>query len=165
MFKTMTKLAIIMYFEPDIQAEVVFCCLCQKKCVYSEIIDLCMVNDNIESRFIKISNDVISLVIGLMYRPPNSNIIQFTENWNDILGQVPHMPCYVMGDYNIGFLKHCLHPPTEHFLEGMYSNSLLPMIFKPTRETATTASFIDNVFTNKYSINDDIELNNDSARP
>ena len=123
-----------------------------------------MVNDNIESRFIKISNDVISLVIGLMYRPSNSNIVQCTENWNDIIGQVPHMPCYVMADYNSGFLKHGLHPPTEHFLEGMYSNSFLPMILKPTRETATTASFIDNVFTYKYSINDDV-LNNDSARP
>ena len=38
----------------------------------------------------------------------------------------------------------------------MYSNSLLPMILKPTRETVTTATLIDNIFTNKYHINDNI---------
>ena len=37
----------------------------------------------------------------------------------------------------------------------MYSNSLLPMILKPTRETVTTATLID-IFTNKYNINDNI---------
>ena len=44
----------------------------------------------------------------------------------------------------------------EKFLEAMYSNSLLPMILKPTRETVTTATLIDNIFTNKYNINDNI---------
>ena len=70
--------------------------------------------------------------------------------------QVSHMPCYIMGDYNIDLLKHELHQPTEKFLEAMYSNSLLPMILKPTRETVTTATLIDNIFTNKYHINDNI---------
>ena len=66
------------------------------------------------------------------------------------------MPCYIMGDYNIDLLKHELHQPTEKFLEAMYSNSLLPMILKPTRETVTTATLIDNIYTNKYHINDKI---------
>ena len=30
------------------------------------------------------------------------------------------------------------------------------MIFIPTRETETTATLIDNIFTNKYNINDNI---------
>ena len=30
------------------------------------------------------------------------------------------------------------------------------MILKPTRETETTATLIDNIFTNKYNINDNI---------
>ena len=152
----MALVAIITYFEADIQAEVVlFLCLCQKS-VYSEMTDLCMVNDYIESLFIKISNDTMPLVIGLVYCPPNSNIVQFAEKLNDILGLVSHMPCYIMSDYNVDLLKHDLHPLTDNFLEAMYSNSLLPTILKPTRETATIATLIDNVFTNKYSINDNI---------
>ena len=38
----------------------------------------------------------------------------------------------------------------------MYSNSLLHMILKPTRETVNTATLIDNIYTNKYHINDNI---------
>ena len=127
-----------------------------EKFVYSEMTDYCMVNDYIESLFVKISNNGMVFVIGLVYRPPNSNVVQFTETLNDILTQVSHMPCYIMGDYNIDLLKHELHQPTEKVLEAMYSNSLLPMILKPTRETVTTATIIDNIFTNKYNINDNI---------
>ena len=127
-----------------------------EKCVYSEMTDYCMVNDYIESLFVKITNNGVVFVIGLIYRPPNSNIVQFTETLNNILGEVSHMTCYIMGDYNIDLLKHELHPPTEKFLEAMYSNSLLPMILKPTRETETTATLIDNIFTNKYNVNDNI---------
>ena len=98
----------------------------------------------------------MAFVIGVVYRPPNSNVVQFNETLNDILAQVSHTPSYVMGDYNIDLLKHELHQPTERFLEAMYSNSLLPMILKPTRETLTTATLIYNIFTNKYHINDNI---------
>ena len=127
-----------------------------EKNVYSEMSDYCMVNDYIESLFVKITNNGMAFVIGVVYRPPNSNVVQFNETLNDILAQVSHMPCYIMGDYNIDLLKHELHQPTEKFLEAMYSNSLLPMILKPTRETVTTATLIDNIFTNKYHINDNI---------
>ena len=38
----------------------------------------------------------------------------------------------------------------------MYSNSLIPMILKPTREAETITTPIDNIYTNKYNINDNI---------
>ena len=62
------------------------------------------------------------------------------------------MSCYIIGDYNIDLLKHGSHSQTEQFLDIMYSNSLIPMIYKPTRETSSTATLIDNIFTNSYSI-------------
>ena len=98
----------------------------------------------------------MSYVIGLVYRPPNSTLIKFIEILNGILAEISHMPCYIMGDYNVDLLKHEHHPPTERFLDTMYSNSILPIIFKPTRETETTATLIDNIFTNKYNVNDNI---------
>ena len=76
-----------------------------EKTVFSEMTDLCMVNDYTESLFIKISNDAMPLVIGLIDRPPNSNIVQLTKNLNDTFVQVSHMPCYVIGDCNVDFLK------------------------------------------------------------
>ena len=60
--------------------------------------DYCIVNDNIESLFVKMNNNGMVFVIGLVYRPPNSNVVQFTETLNDILAQVSHIPCYIMGD-------------------------------------------------------------------
>ena len=36
----------------------------------------------------------------------------------------------------------------------MHSNSLIPLIYKPTRETKTTVTLIDNIFTNNYNVND-----------
>ena len=38
----------------------------------------------------------------------------------------------------------------------MYSNSMLPLIYKPTRETDSTATLIDNLFTNNYDVNDQL---------
>ena len=91
-----------------------------EKIVYSEMADYCMVNDYTEFLSVKISNKGMVFVIGLVYRPPNSNVVQFTETLNDILTHVSHMPCYIIGDYNIDLLKHELHQPTETFLEAMY---------------------------------------------
>ena len=38
----------------------------------------------------------------------------------------------------------------------MYSNSLIPLIYTPTRETDTTATLIGNIFTNNYDVNDQL---------
>ena len=57
-----------------------------------------------------------------------------------------------MGDFNLDLLKHELHLPTEKFLDIMYDNSYLSMINRPTRVTR----LIDNIFTNDFSINDDL---------
>ena len=32
-----------------------------------------------------------------------------------VLSQISHLPCYIMGDYNLDLLKHECHNPTEHF--------------------------------------------------
>ena len=53
-----------------------------------------------------------------------------------------------MGDFNIDLLKYDSHPPTSEFLEINLAQSILPTINKPTRVTASTASLIDNFFTN-----------------
>ena len=53
----------------------------------------------------------------------------FNEKLNDILSQVSHMSCNIIGDYNIDLLKHGSHSQTEQFLDIMYSNYLIPMIY------------------------------------
>ena len=94
-------------------------------------------------------------VIGVIYSPPTSNISMFNEKVNDILSQVSHMPCYIIGDYNIDLLKHDNHLQTEQFLDIMHSDSFIPMIYKPTIErSTTTTTLIDYIFTNSYCVDD-----------
>ena len=91
-----------------------------------------------------------------VYRPPNSDTEQFTETLNDILSQISNLPCYIMGDYKLDLLKNECHNPTEHFFNTMYPNFLIPLIYKPTRKTDSTAILIDNIFTNYYDVNDQL---------
>ena len=59
---------------------------------------------------------------------------------------------YIMGDFNIDLLKVDDHRPTHDYLELIFSYSLLPTIYKPTRITETTATIIDNILTNDENV-------------
>ena len=56
--------------------------------------------------------------------------------------------CYLLGDFNIYLLKHEKCEYSARFLNQMMSSMFLPTILKPTRITRTTATLIDNIFTN-----------------
>ena len=50
--------------------------------------------------------------------------------------------CYLIGDFNINLLNHDSHGLTGDFYDLMTSNSFLPLISRPTRITATSATLI-----------------------
>ena len=68
-------------------------------------------------------NDV---VIGVIYRPPDTDINSLVAIITDILSVIKaeRKTCYILGDY------------------------FTPLITKPTRVTSNTATLIDNIFTN-----------------
>ena len=41
-----------------------------------------------------------------------------------------------------------MHKPTSNFLKGFYAGGFFPIVSLPTRLTDTTATFIDNIWTN-----------------
>ena len=56
----------------------------------------------------------------------------------------------LLGDFN-GDLLECDHDnEIENFLDATYFKLLLPNISSPTRITSTSATMIDNIFTNDY---------------
>ena len=59
---------------------------------------------------------------------------------------------YLMGDFNINILNSQSHQPTNEFINLMLSNSMYPLISKPTRITSSTATLIDNIFTNNLEL-------------
>src|SRR6218665_810180 len=56
----------------------------------------------------------------------------------------------LLGDFNLDLLKHSTHPQTNNFLDVLISHHFLPAILQPTRVTTSSATLIDNIFTNVW---------------
>ena len=61
---------------------------------------------------------------------------------------------YICGDFNFDLLKIDTDYFTQHFFNLLCSYGLLPLILQPTRVTESSATIIDNIFSN--NIQDDI---------
>jgi endonuclease/exonuclease/phosphatase family metal-dependent hydrolase len=66
---------------------------------------------------------------------------------------------YLMGDFNIDLLKSEYCDYAGQFTEQLFTSSYYPIITKPTRITADTATLIDNIFTNNIENYIDSSLN------
>ena len=119
--------------------------------------DLEIFNEYIESIFIEIEKTVfgmeMNVVIWVIYRPPNTDINTFNDQFATVMENVKQEKkiCYLMGDYNINLLNVELHGPTSDFNDIMYSNGFIPLITRPTRVTESTATLINNTFTNRLN--------------
>ena len=111
-----------------------------------------------ESLFIEVDNNVFqtssSIIIGIVYRMPDSSIEVFNDRMTDIMNKVnkENKLFYMLGDLNIDLLKYEEHRLTSSFVDISYSNNIFPLITKPTRVTQTTATLIDHVLTNNFDI-------------
>ena len=123
---------------------------------YSVINDIVENNEFIESLFVELTDICSSsgknIIIGVVYRPPNTSIETFNEILEDMLCKLkPHKKSvYITGDFNINLFNSETHQPTSSFLESMFSNSLLPVINRPTRVTTNSATLIDNIFISSW---------------
>ena len=119
-------------------------------------VDLSIFNEFIESVFVEIPNDVFrmgkSIVIGVIYRPPGTDVSQCNILLNEILSKIQKEGkiCYLLGDYNINLFNYEVHSPTAEFIDLMYSHSFVPLVNRPTRISGQSATLIDNIFTNNY---------------
>ena len=132
----------------------VFLCIAEKF-TYTHLFELDIVNDYIECVFAKIHLNGQTSITGVVYRPPNNNIVDFNNTMHSILEKVTQYPCYIMGDFNLDLLKHDKHPSTEKFPGIMYANSFIRMINRPTRVSKDSCTLIDNIYTNHFSIRND----------
>ena len=109
------------------------------------------IDNQLSSIFLEFPNqNSKNMIVGGIYRPPNTNTIKFNNDLEIILSKISseNKISYIAGDFNLDLLKETLHNPTETFLRHLASNGFLPLITKPTRITNTSATLIDNIFTN-----------------
>ena len=135
---------------------------------FKERTDLSKFDDTFESLFIEIHKSFTGhkkdIIIGLVYRPPNRDVSQFSHDIGIVLETITRENkfCYILGDFNLDLLNCESHQYTKDFLDLLYSNSFVPLINRPTRITSTTATLIDNIFTNNHQ---DIALSKQGIIP
>ena len=120
---------------------------------YKRRTDLDIFQGETESVVVEIlSKSGIKIIIGSMYRPPNTNISQFSTNIANIIRQArmakgKSLPELVIGmDHNIDLLKGSHHNPTQKFIEDLSDIDLFPTITRRTRITNHSATLIDNIY-------------------
>ena len=91
-----------------------------------------------------------NMIVSVIYRPPNTETGVFVETINAFIEKIKpeNKYCYLMGDYNINILNFATHSATADFVDSMYSYGFFPLINWPTRITTSSATIIDNIFTN-----------------
>ena len=113
--------------------------------------DFNLMSEVIESIFIEIKvPNRRSIIIGEIYRPPNSSMPEFTEILQNLLSNeyFYNKTCFIMGDFNLNLLQCNENPSCQDFLNLMLSKSFVPLIKKPTRVSDASSSLIDNIFLN-----------------
>ena len=95
---------------------------------------------------------VKNIIIGVVYKPPNTNSDTFLNSFGSILDKInrENRPTYLLGDYNFDILKYTNAKHTQAFLNLMLTFGMLPKIDRPTRINKNSATLIDNIFTNVH---------------
>ena len=102
-----------------------------------------------------------NIIIGNTYRPntfPHADLGKASSIHFQIIDKIKKdkkykdSKIYIMGDFNIDLLKYNDHLPTGEFLDTMISKGFLPLITKPTHLTSSSATLIDNIFTNSMTV-------------
>ena len=124
--------------------------LIHKTLIYKNRLDLADLNkDNFERVFIELTSNTKQLIIiGSIYRPPNTKPKEFITQYQNMLNRLKiEKKDIILGmDHNLDLLKSNVHTETQTFLDVNFDNHLFPCITRPTRITKTSATLIDNTF-------------------
>ena len=107
----------------------------------------------LESTFIELSSNdnTENIIIGCIYKHPTMGIEEFNSNYlKKTLEKITqeNKKLFMLGDFNIDLMNFENCTNSNEFLELTSTNSLMPLILKPTRITPQSKTLIDNIFTN-----------------
>ena len=101
-----------------------------------------------ESCFLEVKTKNKPIIIGSIYRPPNSNACEFVTKLEKLLKKInleKNKHVIIGLDHNMDLPKSSIHKQTNDFAEMLLDNGMIPTIKKPTRISKTTATLIDNI--------------------
>ena len=100
-------------------------------------------DNSYEHFFIEVKGTRYNIIAGTIYRPPNTDIDNFIENYTYSLTNIKkdkNKELILALDHNLDLLKQASHRKTQNFIETTLDNLLLPTITKPTRINKSSAS-------------------------
>ena len=93
-----------------------------------------------------------NIIVSCCYKPPNGNCDH--KNHCDHLQKIltnatkENKLYIVTGDFNLNCLEFHQSSEIRQFFNNMFKKGTIPLINRPTRVTTSSATFIDNIFTN-----------------
>ena len=105
------------------------------------------IEGELESIFVETTHKGRKMLVGEIYRVPNTDPVVAIERYDNILDKIKNVHNVIIGmDQNLDLLKVNTHKHTSDFLNTIFEHSFVPCISKPTRVTHTSASLIDNIY-------------------
>ena len=110
-------------------------------------------NTSVEAVFVEIPSflplDGESIIIGCIYRPPESDLAIFNDALYHTLEMIckERKKCVLLGDFNVNLLNS-KQSATVDFLNALYSTYFYPSIHRPSRIASSSATLIDNILIN-----------------
>jgi len=118
----------------------------------------CHVEGEFESIFVEVTDREHKLVIGEIYRVPNTNESISISRYEQTLGKIndlKNIDYVIIGtDQNFDYIKLDKHTNTNNLLNHFMTSGFIPTINKPTRITHSSATLIDNIYVkhNRYKL-------------
>ena len=120
--------------------------LINKKLKSRNLPTLQLKDEIVESLFVEIKGNHHNMLMGAIYRPPNTPVGSFLDSYSEMCSNLHKHKHVIIGlDHNLDLLKSTRHSQMQQFLEIMLEANLIPTITKPTRVTNTSATLIDNI--------------------
>ncbi len=89
-----------------------------------------------------------SIIVGEIYRPPNTNEKEAISRYDQIMSSIckTNNDVIIGTDQNFDFMKINQNTNVSDLLDVFYTRGVLPTITRPTRITYTSATLIDNIY-------------------
>ena len=118
-----------------------------------------------ETIFVEVEQNDRNIIVGEIYRVPNTNELLSVNRYQTILDKLHHINKDVIigTDQNFDYLKINESCHINNLLNAFFSESILPTITKPTRITHKSATLIDNIYiktSDPYTIQSGIIMTN-----
>ena len=102
------------------------------------------------------SSGVRNSIVGVIYIPntaPRADMDLFATTVFEVMEiiNIEHKIGVIMGDMNIDLLKCSKHGKTNEYMNQIISLGYLPVVTKPTRVCASTATLIDHIYINNLT--------------